>query len=87
FYVVDRLTRWPAREPGAPRRAALSSFGIGGTNAHLILEAFERDEPPAGLRAPAAHAARVIALSARTDERVRAQASQLLAFLEPDAGA
>lgn len=35
--VATRARPWPA-EPGRPRRAAVSSFGTGGINYHLLLE-------------------------------------------------
>ncbi|GAA2696431.1 hypothetical protein GCM10010412_090320 [Nonomuraea recticatena] len=35
--VVTRLRSWP-REAGRIRRAGVSAFGIGGTNAHVVLE-------------------------------------------------
>ncbi|MCT8330101.1 type I polyketide synthase [Albidovulum sediminis] len=36
FRVNDRLSEFPAL--GAPRRAAVNSLGVGGTNAHAVLE-------------------------------------------------
>ncbi|MGA8117747.1 MAG: beta-ketoacyl synthase N-terminal-like domain-containing protein, partial [Actinocatenispora sp.] len=86
--AVSLLTEpvvWP--DAGRPRRVGVSSFGISGTNAHVILEqAPVTDEP-----VPAAEPVDRLTLwpvSARSAAGLRAQAGRLSAFLttEPDAG-
>lgn len=59
FYVNDKLREWKAGK--APRRAAVSSFGIGGTNAHVILE-----EAPIVEASPEERSAQLLVLSAKT---------------------
>ncbi|SDD80489.1 type I polyketide synthase [Actinokineospora iranica] len=74
---------WP--ETGAPRRAAVSSFGISGTNAHAIIESVPATEPAAGAGAPTGPVP--WALSAPTEDGLRAQAARLreFALANPDA--
>ncbi|MET9296622.1 type I polyketide synthase [Streptomyces sp. NPDC003077] len=75
---------WP--ETGHPRRAAVSSFGVSGTNAHVVLEQAPADTPaeatePVPAAAPAVPAALPWVLSGKTDAALRAQAGRLLQHL------
>ncbi|MGD2115001.1 MAG: SDR family NAD(P)-dependent oxidoreductase [Acidobacteriota bacterium] len=72
FRVVTELTPWSEGVGGAPRRTGVSSFGIGGTNAHAILE-----EAPAGRRRSPSGGPRLIAVSAATPETLERAASRL----------
>nr|WP_244375584.1 type I polyketide synthase [Streptomyces ficellus] len=69
---------WP--ETGRPRRAAVSSFGLSGTNAHVILEQAPESAGPTPTR-PHIDTAPWI-LSARTEEALRAQAARLRAWAD-----
>ncbi|MCQ8769834.1 SDR family NAD(P)-dependent oxidoreductase [Streptomyces telluris] len=69
---------WPAAADGTPRRAAVSAFGAGGANAHVIVE--EYPQPQA---APTEAGPQVVLLSARTQEALRELARR---YLEPPAG-
>lgn len=42
FYITDKVAVW--KKGDMPRRGAISSFGIGGTNVHMILEEYVKDE-------------------------------------------
>ncbi|MEU4626382.1 SDR family NAD(P)-dependent oxidoreductase [Actinoplanes sp. NPDC023801] len=67
---------WPAGA-GRPRRAAVSSFGISGTNAHVVLEEAPHRVPEPLTAEPEGTVVPWV-LSARTGEALRAQADRLL---------
>jgi candicidin polyketide synthase FscC len=82
--LLREATPWPAGD--GPRRAAVSSFGASGTNAHVILE-----EPPAAVHAPAAGGPELgllgagavpWVLSARGEAGLREQAARLSSHCE-----
>ncbi|WP_439382908.1 SDR family NAD(P)-dependent oxidoreductase [Amycolatopsis lexingtonensis] len=81
--AVELLTEnraWP--EVTRPRRAAVSSFGISGTNAHVILEAVPEPAPSAVANEPVPWV-----LSARTEPALREQARRLLSLVDDDRAA
>jgi polyketide synthase 12 len=87
--AVELLTEardWTT-EGDRPRRAGVSAFGVSGTNAHVILEEAPQDdtEPEAGTE-PLPGGLVPWALSARTEEALRAQARALHAFATADPG-
>jgi len=75
FYVNTALRPWP--DSDATRRAAVSAFGIGGTNAHAIIEQAPT-AAPAGVSRPM----HLLALSARTPSALEAAARRLADRLE-----
>ncbi|MBT2408798.1 MULTISPECIES: type I polyketide synthase [unclassified Streptomyces] len=83
FHLLDRTRSWP-RSVGPdgralPRRAGISSFGFGGVNAHVVLEEYLPAAPVPRPRPDGR--AHIVPLSARSAERLRAQAEQLGALL------
>jgi amino acid adenylation domain-containing protein len=79
FRVVDRLTDW---EKEGPRRAGVSSLGIGGTNAHVVLE-----EPPAVAPGTPGGAWQLLPLSARGDAALEGAVCRLADHFRSHPGA
>jgi acyl transferase domain-containing protein/aryl carrier-like protein len=75
FYVNTGLSEW--KRNGGPRRAGVSAFGMGGTNAHVILE-----EAPEVSPSDLARPWQLLVLSARTPTALERAAAQLADHLE-----
>ena len=75
FFVPTASVPWP--EQDGPRRAAVSSFGMGGTNAHVVLEQGPTPHP----QAAAGPAVTTLVVSGKTPQRVAAAAGVLADWL------
>ena len=75
FSVNDRLTPWPRRDH--PRRAGVNSLGVGGTNAHAVLQ-----EPPERAKSePGDWPFQLFTLSARSKSALDEGAARLAQHL------
>jgi acyl transferase domain-containing protein len=75
FYVNKQLTPWKAG--ATPRRAGVHSFGIGGTNAHVVIE-----EAPAAQSLPSAKAWQLLVMSARSKSALQTATDNFAAYFE-----
>ncbi|MFD1773338.1 type I polyketide synthase [Paenibacillus rhizophilus] len=80
FYLLSEASEWKVAD-GAARRAAINSFGFGGTNSHMVVE-----EAPQGhtisREAYPERPKHVIGLSAHTHSALEQKKADLAAFLE-----
>jgi acyl transferase domain-containing protein/thioesterase domain-containing protein len=75
FVVPTKLMQFPQRLHRS--RASVSAFGLGGTNAHVVLEAAELSHPQI-----VQNQLHILTLSAKSDAALRALAQRYLDFLE-----
>jgi acyl transferase domain-containing protein len=75
FYVNTKLTEW--KNDKYPLRAGLSSFGIGGTNAHVVLE-----EAPDTTKTSTGREYKVLVLSGKTVGALERNKQNLMTFLK-----
>ncbi|MEH2264828.1 MAG: type I polyketide synthase [Nostoc sp.] len=75
FFVNTTLTEW--KTGLTPRRAGVSSLGIGGTNAHVILE-----EAPALPASSSSRPWQLLVLSAKTDSALETTTENLVQYLK-----
>lgn len=75
FRVNDRLTDWAASDH--PRRAGVNSLGVGGTNAHVVLQ----EAPPAQPSEESDWPFQILTISGRTKAALDENAARLAAHL------
>ncbi len=81
FRVSAQAQPWPRSDQ--PRAAAVSSFGVGGTNAHVVLSEAPSRAPL--IAADETNSLRLFPLSARSAEALTARATDLADALEREA--
>jgi amino acid adenylation domain-containing protein len=79
FFVNTQLRYWESDV--APRRAGVSAFGIGGTNAHVVLE-----EAPVLEPTDSGKPLKLITLSARSEEALETVTDNLTQYLRDNPG-
>ncbi|WP_219070918.1 acyltransferase domain-containing protein, partial [Candidatus Mycobacterium methanotrophicum] len=78
--VVDEPRDWPVT--GQPRRAGVSAFGFGGTNAHVVVEQGPDPGPVAAGGPEPASAVTTLVVGGKTAQRVASAAGMLAGWME-----
>ncbi|MFL0800590.1 MAG: SDR family NAD(P)-dependent oxidoreductase [Agarilytica sp.] len=78
FFINKNLSPWP--KLGKPRLGALSAYGICGTNAHVVVESYDSNEPD--MNVSSEQQPHLIALSAKSEPVLRQKLIDLRGFLD-----
>jgi len=79
FYLADECEVWPKRFKS--RIAAVSSFGIGGTNCHMLVEQPPEQKIPTSTKK---NNVEIVAISNHHEDNVLKQAENYIAAIEPN---
>ena len=83
LFVPQQVTPWPSEDDGAPRRAAVSSYGMSGTNVHAVLEQAPQTSTPRNGPDPNVSALPLMfALSATSAEALRQTSRRLADWID-----
>jgi len=74
FVLHSKRQEW--KQENSPRRAGVSAFGVGGTNAHVVLE-----QAPARQSSPAGRFLQLLVLSARSEAALENATANLYQYL------
>jgi polyketide synthase 5 len=86
LFVPQAITPWPSNVHEAPRRAAVSSYGMSGTNAHAIIEqAPETVAPLTGAAGSGMAGPLLFPLSSTSTDQLRRTAAQLADWVKEHA--
>jgi acyl transferase domain-containing protein/acyl carrier protein len=87
IFVPQEITPWPGQDDGTPRRAAVSSYGMSGTNVHAILEQAPQTATPHNGVVPFESAPPLLfALSATSAKALRQTSRRLADWIDERAG-
>ena len=81
LFVPQEVTDWPTSGAN-PRRAAVSSYGVSGTNVHAILEQAPDQEPDSAGDTPPKTGSWLFPLSSTSAEELRRTASRLTDWVD-----
>jgi acyl transferase domain-containing protein len=82
FYVVSKLTPW--KRNSFPLRAGVSSLGIGGTNAHVVLEEYPGDNRQYSSKGSRPY--QLLLLSAKTPQALERITTNLVSHFKENPG-